>query len=108
METDDISGRIGITVTLFLAEVAFNFVLSSSLPKISYNTSLDEYLIVSYIYIFFSLVESVVIFLLQEYLPQPIIAKYVDWACVCFFFVSYSLYNIYFLAAANTRYLLSL
>jgi len=102
-DQSDVGSRIGVVVTLFLAEVAFNFVLSSSLPKISYNTSLDQYLIVSYIYIFSSLVECVVVFVMQKYMTDPNPAAYVDWACILFFFTSYAIYNFAFLTSAFVR-----
>jgi len=62
----DITGRLGIVVTLFLAAVAFNFVVGSSLPKVPYNTLLDQNLLVSYSFVAATALENVIIFQLVD------------------------------------------
>ena len=53
---DDLSDRFGLTVTLLLTAVAFQFVVSSELPQLPYLTLLDEYIIMSFIFLFIVMV----------------------------------------------------
>eukprot|EP00112_Aurelia_sp_Birch-Aquarium-sp1_P011351 Seg2388.1 transcript_id=Seg2388.1/GoldUCD/mRNA.D3Y31 product="Neuronal acetylcholine receptor subunit alpha-7" protein_id=Seg2388.1/GoldUCD/D3Y31 len=48
----DIGDRMSIIFTLLLTAVTFKFVVSQSLPKISYQTVLDQYVLLCIIYIF--------------------------------------------------------
>ena len=41
--TDDLGDRIGFLITLILAAVAFQFIVSQYLPNVSYLTILDKY-----------------------------------------------------------------
>ena len=49
---NDLSDRFGHVVTLILTAVAFQFVVSTELPKLPYLTLLDEYIIMSFIFLF--------------------------------------------------------
>ena len=39
---DDVSGRLGVIITLILASAAFKFVATSMLPETPYITVIDE------------------------------------------------------------------
>ncbi|KAJ3211097.1 Glycine receptor subunit alpha-3 [Entophlyctis luteolus] len=52
-----VSTRIGAGVTLLLAVVSFMFILSTDLPKVSYNTSMDKFVLTCFFFIFFGLIE---------------------------------------------------
>ncbi|KJE93806.1 hypothetical protein CAOG_04549 [Capsaspora owczarzaki ATCC 30864] len=103
LDPDQLDARIGIAVTLFLAAVAFNFVLASTLPRISYNTRLDWYILIAYVYIVVALVESCIVFLIAKYHTESDawdIAKNIDWAFLAFCPFSFFLYNLkYFISA---------
>merc|ERR1719433_1520327 len=49
---DGIVDRLSITLTMMLTSVAFRFLVADSLPKISYYTFLDKYLMYHFVYIF--------------------------------------------------------
>jgi hypothetical protein len=61
------SDRLSIIVTLFLSAVAFNFVGASAIPRISYMTQFDLYVIWSYVLIVLVVVESSISFLYFTY-----------------------------------------
>jgi len=50
---DQVADRCGVILTLLLTSVAFKFVVGQGLPKISYNTYLDTYVLVSFIVLTF-------------------------------------------------------
>ena len=50
---DDLTDRIGHVVTLLLTAVAFQFVISTEMPKLPYSTLLDEYITASFTYLLF-------------------------------------------------------
>ena len=92
----ELPDRTGTSVTLFLAAVAFNFVIGSSLPKISYNTRLDEYLLVSYLLITLSVLENVLAYQFYARIPNHQLALNFDkWSAVGLAGI-FILYNIYF------------
>ena len=45
---DEIADRLSVTVTLMLAAVAFMFIVSTMLPKVSYLTIMDYYILVGF------------------------------------------------------------
>lgn len=53
----DVDTRMNLSITLFLAMVAFLFVTRERLPKISYLTVLDEVLIVAFLLVWAAGVE---------------------------------------------------
>jgi len=98
MDPNELPDRTGVVVTLFLAAVAFNFVIGTQLPKISYNTRLDEYLLVTYVIITVSVLENVLSYQFYDRIPDHDLAIHFDkWSAVAigsFFF----LYNVYWFA----------
>ena len=62
----DAAGRLGLILTLVLTSVAFKFVVSQSLPKIPYNTSLDWYVLGSFVILALIVVEVSVVALVDE------------------------------------------
>ena len=55
----ELGTRLGISITLFLAAVAFSIVVQSLTPRVSYLTLLDYYVLASYAMILLSCAESV-------------------------------------------------
>jgi len=85
----DLSGRTSILVTLFLAAVALNFVAGSTLPKVSYSTQMDYYIVINYMFLFLIEIECIVAYQWQELnldviLGSSIAALYVIYNCVYF------------------------
>jgi len=82
---DSLSDRANITFTLFLAAVAFHFVVGDAIPQISYTTSLDKFIFSTYMSLFYIAFESVFVF----HIENATYAKYIDKvACaiyLCFF-----------------------
>ena len=48
IDVSELAERLNLALTLFLAAVAFNFVIMDSLPKIGYLTWIDTYTLGSY------------------------------------------------------------
>jgi len=94
-DPNDVTGRLAITVTLFLAAVAFNFVIGSSLPKVPYNTLLDQNVLVAYAYIAATLVEELIIYQIsQNYNYDPTTLHHGEWWFALAFALTYILYNV--------------
>jgi hypothetical protein len=55
---DDFGDRINICLTLFLAAVAFLYVVGENLPKVPYLTLLDKLMLIAFFFIFLAGVES--------------------------------------------------
>jgi len=51
--------RVNIVFTLFLATVAFQFVLGASIPMVAYTTALDKFVFAAYAHLFYLAVETV-------------------------------------------------
>ena len=66
MDVDDLGSRVTTCITLLLTSVAFKFVLSSSLPKVPYNTLLDLYIWIAT----FSLVLMSVLCIVPSFFPH--------------------------------------
>lgn len=49
LPSDAYNDRLNIIITLFLAMIAFSFVLSDTLPKVQYSTPLSTYISVNYL-----------------------------------------------------------
>jgi len=64
---DDVSDRLSMDISLFLALVALNFVIIGFIPKVSYPTTLSNYFVVSYAMITLATLHNVVIYFLTNY-----------------------------------------
>ena len=62
----DFADRVSTALTLFLAAVAFLYVVGESLPKISYLTLLDKCMLIAFAFVFLSGAESFVVFVLDK------------------------------------------
>ena len=71
----NLSTRVSISVTMFLALVAFQFVVMESLPKTSERTRVDRFFVASYLFAAFVLVVSIML----VFLELPAI---VNWICL--------------------------
>ena len=58
LPAEDMTGRMSINVTLFLAAVALNFVVSGSIPKLSYMTAFDWFMVESYLLLVLVVIEN--------------------------------------------------
>jgi len=52
VEVPDIADRLSVTMTMMLTAVAFKFIVGDQLPKVSYNTYLDFYLLYTMFFMF--------------------------------------------------------
>jgi len=64
---DDVSDRLSMDISLFLALVALNFVVIGFIPKVSYPTTLSNYFVVSYAMITLATLHNVIIYFLNNY-----------------------------------------
>lgn len=58
IDPGDIGNRMAVSITLFLAAVAFAFVTGSLIPRVSYLTLLDKYTLGCYVLLFLAPLES--------------------------------------------------
>ncbi|KAK2553672.1 Cys-loop ligand-gated ion channel [Acropora cervicornis] len=72
------SDRLSVTLTLLLTAVAFKFVVSQSLPTISYLTLLDKYVLSGLIFLGFMAIENAV----AAVIPNPDDQKMFDRICL--------------------------
>lgn len=63
---DHFGERMAFSLTLFLAAVAFSFVTAGLIPRISYLTLLDYFMLGSYAIIFLSVVENAAVYVLAD------------------------------------------
>merc|ERR1719384_99722 len=56
----DIADRLSVTVTLMLAAVAFRFIVSTMLPKVSYLTVMDYYLLLGFLALILMIAENAI------------------------------------------------
>jgi hypothetical protein len=73
--------RANLAIALFLASVAFMFVLGESIPKVSYLTILDKMVLWNFCLLFFAVAESFVAYLIHrpEYGNSPANAHRLDF-----------------------------
>ena len=77
-----LSDRVQISITCFLALVAFNFVVAEALPRISHSTYLTHFFAVNYFAFALCALESGTVFLVDKYIAPPEgydTAKILDW-----------------------------
>eukprot|EP00730_Choanoeca_flexa_P013721 TRINITY_DN5632_c0_g1_i1.p1 TRINITY_DN5632_c0_g1~~TRINITY_DN5632_c0_g1_i1.p1 ORF type:complete len:338 (+),score=72.64 TRINITY_DN5632_c0_g1_i1:236-1249(+) len=67
MDLDQFADRMNVALTLFLANVAFLFVISDKLPKVDFLTTLDEIILWSFLMLFASAIEC---FAVQLYVKR--------------------------------------
>ena len=63
MEKDDIGNRMALGITTILTIMFLLGSLNGNLPKVSYPKALDWYLLVSFSFVFLSLIECMIVFL---------------------------------------------
>ena len=66
MSPDNASDRLTIGITTILTIMFLSGAINASMPPVSYAKALDWYLLVSFGFIFFSVIESLVVFLLSS------------------------------------------
>ena len=85
--------RLQITLTLLLTSVAFKYVISSSLPKVSYLTLLDKYVLWCLIFHFLMSVHAVASSLIQSEMERKIF----EWVCfylaISFFVILHGVFS---------------
>ena len=92
---DDFPDRLNTSITLILASVAFLYVASESLPKISYLTLLDKMMLFSFIMLFATALESFVSYILIVWANRPAAAYWVDIGSAIAYPTLYVLYGLY-------------
>lgn len=66
LDPSDIATRSSISITLLLTAVALNFAVQTSLPKINYNTTLDQFINTTYFCLFLVFLEGFLVFKMEE------------------------------------------
>ena len=66
MEKDDIGNRMALGITTILTIMFLLGSLNGNLPKVSYPKALDWYLLVSFIFVFLSLIECLIVFVVAR------------------------------------------
>ncbi|KAI9330179.1 neurotransmitter-gated ion-channel ligand binding domain-containing protein [Obelidium mucronatum] len=69
---DNIEIKIGAVFTLLLAVVSFMFLLSSDLPKVSYNTRMDNFVLACFFFTFLGLAEFAVVHAFSNPTATPV------------------------------------
>ena len=67
MDKDDIGNRMALGITTILTIMFLLGSLNGNLPKVSYPKALDWYLLVSFSFVFFSLIEGMIVFLVAKW-----------------------------------------
>ena len=62
MEQDDIGNRMALGITTILTIMFLLGSLNGNLPKVSYPKALDWYLLVSFSFVFLSLIECMIVY----------------------------------------------
>ena len=62
MDKDDIGNRMALGITTILTIMFLLGSLNGNLPKVSYPKALDWYLLVSFSFVFFSLIECIIVY----------------------------------------------
>ena len=70
MEKDDMGNRMALGITTILTIMFLLGSLNGTLPKVSYPKALDWYLLVSFSFVFLSLVECMIVFLFASSAKQ--------------------------------------
>ena len=75
IEPDVLNDRLQISITVFLALVAVNFVVVESLPRISHKTYLTTYFLLNYVSVTVGAIESGISYLVDKYAQNNEAAK---------------------------------
>ena len=70
MEKDDMGNRMALGITTILTIMFLLGSLNGNLPRVSYPKALDWYLLVSFSFVFLSLMECMVVFLFASRAKQ--------------------------------------
>ena len=94
LSPDALGDRLGVILTLLLTAVTFKFVVSQSLPPVSYLTVLDWYVLSSVIFVFSVAVENSIIARITEKRYQLAFDN-ASWAVsVCIFTVMHICFSV--------------
>ena len=66
MDKDDVGNRMALGITTILTIMFLLGSLNGNLPKVSYPKALDWYLLVSFSFVFLSLIECLIVFLVTR------------------------------------------
>ena len=66
MEKDDVGDRMALGITTILTIMFLLGSLNGNLPKVSYPKALDWYLLISFSFVFLSLVECMIVYIFME------------------------------------------
>lgn len=109
MPASMIEERLNLTVTLFLAEVAFCFILAGELPKVPYLTLIDAIILGSFVMLFLIGMQSAVAYVLSQQsdttrwfsvgsssmTETAHTAETFDMVCFIVFSISFTTWNIF-------------
>jgi len=87
----DTGTRLGVTFTLLLTVVAFKFSLTQNIPKVSYNTVLDTYLLWCFVFLVIVATENA---LVAKYLSDPN-TEYFFFIALSALWIIYNLWEIF-------------
>ncbi|XP_060085710.1 gamma-aminobutyric acid receptor subunit gamma-4-like [Ylistrum balloti] len=96
--------RLQLAFTLTLTGVTFRFVANQSLPKISYLTKLDKYILFSMIFNFLVSLWHAVVSLIDDKTAED--GRHDFWAFI-FFIILYSSFQVLFLLNVLIKYLIT-
>jgi hypothetical protein len=64
-EVQDFSGQMSVPLAIILSMVAFQLAVAKDLPRVGYTTFLDAVFLTSFIFVFLSILEIVIVYVLQ-------------------------------------------
>mmetsp|Transcript_51127 Transcript_51127/g.84869 ORF Transcript_51127/g.84869 Transcript_51127/m.84869 type:complete len:599 (-) Transcript_51127:91-1887(-) len=71
--------RLSLLITLILTSVAFSIAIQDRIPNVSYLTFLDKYILMSYLYLILSIVETVGISTIEDDETREQYDRYLFW-----------------------------
>ncbi len=75
---DQVSHRLAFSSSLLLASVAFMYISSESIPKLSYLTTMDKMILYSFLNLFLVMVEAFLVFRLSQGGVDPSVINMID------------------------------
>lgn len=66
MNPDNAGDRLAIGLTTILTIMFLSGAINASMPRVSYAKAMDWYLMISFAFVFFSVIESLVVFVLSS------------------------------------------